>query len=550
MSGPRTVPPAAHDEQRELELVAAIARGEREAARTLATRMASRVERVSRALLGGSLDARDAALHALTELLRSHANYRGKLRLERWADRVAALSVMRYGHAVSRRDAEQSVVLPSAESGSAARTFEQYIGMLSAPSRQFLLLRHALGFSVAELADVMQCSQQSARERLLTARRELRSLVRRRESHPPTLSTLGGGLGAQRWCALRDREALGEPLLPEEQEEAALLEAKEAEVWAFVAQVRALELYFDTRTPTRAPIDGALIERAVEALEVSSATVKTRAIVDDVAHETRAEREPSSWVGVIAWAASAALAAASAVALYWHQPAPALDANVLLHDPAPPIVAPAAAAPPRPTVESMPSARTATRGARLRHRGRQLAEGSVLGQGETVETLEKPGCLEIEPAFEVCLAPGSALILSTLQSGSRRLTLVRGRVVARGNDANGTLSLVVAEGLTASTQHGALAVERAGDQVRVRALRGPIALRDAGAARELAEGEGAQLQAGTLTVAPAQTALLQRDWDVLATGLHQVAKPKPRAVLPKLEESEADVLAETLRDDE
>lgn len=545
-SGPRSIAPPVADEQRDLELVAGVARGEREAIRALATRMAQRVERVARALMGGSLDARDAALQALIELLRNHGSYRGKLRLERWGDRVAAVSVMRFAHAVSRRNADDTIELPDVENTTAARTFEQYLGMLSEQGRQLLLLRHALGFGIPELADVMQCSPQAVRERLQDARREFRGLIRRRESHPPMLaSSPGVGVGGLRWCMLRDREALGEPLLPEEHEELALLEAKEPEVWAYVAQVRALELFFDVRGETRAPIDGTLIDGAVEALEVSSATLKTRALVDVAAHDTRAEREPSNWVGVIAWATSAALAGASALALYYYQPDPEAVQAALARDPAP-VVKPPDPIPPKPIVVSLPSARTASRGAPLRRGDKLLGAASVLGQGDTVEVAERAGCLEIEPAFEVCLAPHSALTLTKLQADARALTLERGRLVARRQDADagGTLR-VVAEAFLARTEHGAFAFERAGELARVRALRAGVVVEGVvdgvPARRELAEGEGAQLHLPerSLVVAPVPPSQLQRDWDVLATGLHQGATQAARAArshsTPKLE---------------
>jgi RNA polymerase sigma-70 factor (ECF subfamily) len=531
-SGLRPVSAPESGEQHDIELVAAIARGDGDALRSLTRRMAPRVERVARALMGGSLDARDAALHALIELLRSHGNYRGKQRFERWGDRAAAVSVMRFARAVSARGKGAVPAQPALEPGSerGPRTFEQYLGMLGETSRHTLLLRHALGFGIGELADVMQCTPQSARERLLAARRELRALVRRRESDPPVP---GGGSGAQRWSVLRDREALGGVLLPEEQEDLTLLEAKEPEVWAYVAQVRALELYFDTRGEPAAPLDDSLIERAVEAIEVISPTLKTRALVDVGVDETRSEREPSNWIGVFAWAASAALASASALALYWQKPQP--EPPAIESAPLPALMAPISAPAPKPTVESMPSARTALRGAGLRVDGRLLAEGSALGQGDTLEAAENAGCLEIEPAFEVCLAPGSTLRLSALQAGSRQLTLLHGRVVVRGSASSELTRLsVVAEGVTASTVRGVLAFERASDAVRVRALRGPISLQTGRDEHSFQEGEGAHVRVadGTVTIAPVQLPLLQRDWDVLAAGLHEVAASSVSSVRP------------------
>ncbi|HEY6877384.1 MAG TPA: sigma factor-like helix-turn-helix DNA-binding protein, partial [Polyangiales bacterium] len=474
------------------------------------------------------------------ELMRSHANYRGKQRLERWGDRMAAQCVMRYARAVSLRNRHtEPDAVPEPTSERAARTFEQYLGMLDPTSRQILLLRHALGFSISELAELVQCSPQGARERLLAARRAFRALVRRREARSsasdsrdsPLNTTAGIGLGAQRWCALRDREALGEPLLPEEIEEVALLEAKEPETWAYVAQVRALELYFDPRTEPRGPIDGTMVQRAVEVIKVSSSTMRPRALVDDSSpHESRVEQEGANWIGVVAWSVSAALALASGLALYFHRPEPALVAAPLNARSSLSMVpvTPAPLPPPKPTVESLPSARTAARGARLQSGGRALQEGTLVGQGDTVEALDRPGCVQIEPAFEACLAPGTALTLSSLQAGARQLTLVRGRVVVRGNEQNGSATIVVrSEGVEASTDRGAFAFERASDgtSARVRALRGRIALATAREQRSFEEGQGAQVRVvdGTVSIAPVASAWLQRDWDVLAIGLHAVA---------------------------
>jgi hypothetical protein len=219
-----------------------------------------------------------------------------------------------------------------------------------------------------------------------------------------------------------------------------------------------------------------------------------------------------------------------------------------------PMVAPVVPAvePPRPVVESLPSARTASRGARLRHAGRSLAEGSALGVGDTLDAAERAGCVEIEPAIEACLAPSSSVTLSALQPGARRLTLVRGRLVARGHEAPGDARVSVElDGVMASTQRGAFAIERGGDAVRVRALRGPVSVESAGATRDLGEGESALVHHGALTVASAQTAQLQRDWDVLAAGLHQhqasASRPSRPHAAPKLGD---DVLAETLQDEE
>ena len=284
-----------------------------------------------------------------------------------------------------------------------ARTFEQYLALLPEQSRQILLLRHGLAFALGELSEALQCSLPVAREQLRAARRDMRSLVRRKSD--------GGaaalGQGAQRWCVLRDREALGESLGPDEHEELTQLEARDPEVWAFVAQVRALELFFDSsqaRAGTarfdisqasggtvrfdsagEAPQSGAeheLAARSVAALEVTSPTLRTRAQALAPATDTGPDFEGSGWVRRVAIGSSIALAAASAIALWLYNPPapPALDTRsvrapaVSRAERADAAVRAAAfgaeAMALQPTVEALPTARTAVRGARLRSAGR------------------------------------------------------------------------------------------------------------------------------------------------------------------------------------
>jgi RNA polymerase sigma-70 factor (ECF subfamily) len=155
----------------------------------LANRLVVRVRRASLSLMRGSVDADDAAQHALIEILRSAHTYRGDASVERWADRVTSRSVIRFARAVRRRnqavepglDAEHVIadaVDLSAREG-VARGIEQYLSMLPDARREVLLLRHAFGHSIEEIAELTQASPNTVKDRLLAARRDLRKLIQR-----------------------------------------------------------------------------------------------------------------------------------------------------------------------------------------------------------------------------------------------------------------------------------------------------------------------------------------------------------------------------------
>lgn len=527
----------------DLELIAKVAHGDLDATELLAERMAPRALRVARSLMAGPDDASDAALHALIELLRSHARYRGQLRLERWADRVMALSVVRFARAVRRRDHEKGVVVadaPALSDERGARTFEQYLMLLPEPSRQILLLRHGLSFALGELAEVLSCSLPVAREQLRGARRELRGLVRRKSDGAPQVL----GEGAQRWCGLRDREALGESLAPDEHEELTQLEARDAEVWAFVAQVRALELFYDSaREAPQTAVEHELAARSVAALEITSPTLRTRALALESASETGPDFEGSKVVRKIAVASSVILAAASAVALWLYDPPPVPDlppgsllaAALRSGERAGSAHKASEPAPLQPTVEALPTARTAQHGAKLRSGGRLLPEGTLLAQGDLLETSDRAGCLQVAPDSEVCLAPMTQLKLTSLQPRERRIELLTGRVVVRvGPQSDSAQWSLRAGQVDILSRRAVFSAERVADTklLRVRTLRAGVAVQAGDFKRELPEARTAtlRLDGGSVEVAVLLPALAQRDWELLATGLYPASAAKAPAV--------------------
>jgi RNA polymerase sigma factor (sigma-70 family) len=508
-----------------------VAEGDLEATRAVGERMSPRVTRVARAIMGGSLDAQDAAQHALVDLLRAYPSYRGRARFERWVDRAAAVSVLRFARAVRRRDGdelEEQLAAPAgrevadgaARGDRGPRSFEQYLTLLQPTTREVLLLRHALGFPIAALAEALQTSTHAAKEQLLIARRALRALVRRRGTVAGNL-----GAGAQRWCALRDREALGEVLSASEQAELSALEARDAEVWAFVAQVRALELYFDpARVEPQLSDHHALVERAVLALQVTAPSASRHAADSEAELERAMEPEGSKLVRLLALGTSIALAVSTGLALMLYRPPVTEPLGALRSDQPDAQVAAMAAPNLTPTVEALSSARTSRRGARLRIGMRTLGEGTSLAIGDVVESAERTACLQLEPAAELCLPAWSALRVLSLYARERSFELVRGRVVTRIGERAGGAAVHVGVGeLSLSAREGTFGVERTpdGSSLRARAIKGALEARRNDIVQQVDEGRALLYRAGddALQVAPLSPALAQRDLDVLAAGV-------------------------------
>ena len=146
-----------------------------------------------------------------------------------------------------------------------------------------------------------------------------------------------------------------------------------------------------------------------------------------------------------------------------------------------------------------PTARTALRGARLRSAGRLLPEGALLAQGEIVETGDRPGCLQIAPDTELCLAAQSQLKLSALRPRERSIELLAGRVVARiGPLSESVRWSVRADQVEVQAARAVFSAERVPEtkQLRVRTLRASVEVHAGELVRPIAEARSASLRLG------------------------------------------------------
>jgi len=166
--------------------MARVAQGDPEARRETATRLCERVRRVQRALLLDAQDADDAAQETLIEILRSASSYRGDASLERWADRIAVRTGLR--HRRRERRYLRSEVEPDELAGTKPHDGEvdalprpllDYLRGLPDRDRQVLFLRHGLGYSMQEVAEMMESPLSTTKYRLGVALQRVRKAIRR-----------------------------------------------------------------------------------------------------------------------------------------------------------------------------------------------------------------------------------------------------------------------------------------------------------------------------------------------------------------------------------
>lgn len=180
--------PAADPFADEVALARAVARGDRAAAERFARRLAPVVRRVARLLLRGG-DADDAAQTCLIELLRAAHGYEGRGSLEGWAHRIAVRVAMRAARRSRDLQAREELRDDLHDAGPAAelprplddlpRPLEHYLDALSDAHRATLVLRHALGHTVPEIAEIAGAPVATVKSRLLKAQAELRRLIQR-----------------------------------------------------------------------------------------------------------------------------------------------------------------------------------------------------------------------------------------------------------------------------------------------------------------------------------------------------------------------------------
>jgi RNA polymerase sigma-70 factor, ECF subfamily len=175
------------------ELVARCRQGDAAAKRELLLRVLPTIRGATRTLLPQRADADDATQQAMLDLLGGLDGFRGDGSLSAWARIIAVRAALRHA-ARQRRHASLVDPEPVLDAHPATephddplveqlpRSVRAYLGELPPVQRQALVLRHGLGYTVPELAELCGESVNTIKSRLVTARKALRKLVRRDEA--------------------------------------------------------------------------------------------------------------------------------------------------------------------------------------------------------------------------------------------------------------------------------------------------------------------------------------------------------------------------------
>lgn len=165
--------------------IAAAARGDRAAAEALLTELLPRVRNLVRYLVRGDRDVDDIAQEALISIARGFAGYRGEGTLTAWADRIVARATFSYLRRERREPGYDAsgpdlAIVPHPDDGpdqyAERRQLVRLLDDIPDDQRHALVLHHALGLSVPEIAESLAISAETVRSRLRLGKAKLRAL--------------------------------------------------------------------------------------------------------------------------------------------------------------------------------------------------------------------------------------------------------------------------------------------------------------------------------------------------------------------------------------
>lgn len=171
------------------EMLAAVRRGEDSVAAAFHARIRPGVARAVGRLLGrNDSDFDDLVQHALIEIMRSLARFRGECSLDAWCSRIAARAVW---NEIRRRKVERKIFegpvdaeLPNAtdlhkatESRASLERVRAHLAALDPDRAWTFMLHDVCGYDLQEIAEITNVSVAAAQSRLSRGRRELHARV-------------------------------------------------------------------------------------------------------------------------------------------------------------------------------------------------------------------------------------------------------------------------------------------------------------------------------------------------------------------------------------
>jgi RNA polymerase sigma-70 factor (ECF subfamily) len=172
----------------DVALMAAVAAKDTRAQRALVDRMGVRVRRVAGLLCSSAADADDAAQASMLEILQSAETFRTAASLRAWVDRITVRTTLRLHRRERRRRNQLALWLSSgvlrwanATDGAPAERIgiDALLERLSDDRRMAFVLRHALEYTVEEIAELTASPVGTVKDRLVASRKILRRMIER-----------------------------------------------------------------------------------------------------------------------------------------------------------------------------------------------------------------------------------------------------------------------------------------------------------------------------------------------------------------------------------
>lgn len=168
-------------------LAAAAGAGDPAAAERFVRRAIPIVRRVARAIITDRTESEDALQLALIDVLDAAPTYRGTGPLDHWIRKVASRAVIRHVrkvrstqvHSLEGQQDQRQTSMRTTMLDSLPRPLEHYLDGLPQNQRLAILLRHALGHTIAEIAELTDAPVPTVLSRIKKARQELRRLIQR-----------------------------------------------------------------------------------------------------------------------------------------------------------------------------------------------------------------------------------------------------------------------------------------------------------------------------------------------------------------------------------
>jgi RNA polymerase sigma-70 factor (ECF subfamily) len=164
-------------------LAEAAARGDAEARRVLLHRVLPTLRAATRAVLGPGADAEDATQQAAIDVLRGLGTFRADASLAAWGRTIGVRAALRLARgrrpvAVVEPDELQAPQRAASLSDAIPGDLRTHLDTLPPLQREAVVLRHGMGYTVPEIAELLETSVNTVKSRLLQGRKALRARIR------------------------------------------------------------------------------------------------------------------------------------------------------------------------------------------------------------------------------------------------------------------------------------------------------------------------------------------------------------------------------------